>query len=118
MNPDFEHVTSYICMTKDIGVGGNLFGGVMMAWIDEASGIFAHRFTGHVRMVTVRYSELVFKVPVKVGDLVDFYAGNGSVGRTSVTFDIEGRVGSDVVVHTTAAFVAVDKGGRPVKIGG
>lgn len=109
-------VTAYLCMTKDIGVGGNLFGGAMMAWIDEAAGIHAHRHTGVVRMVTLKYTELVFKEPVRVGDLVDFYASNPRVGRTSFTFDFEGRVGDRVVIHTTCTFVAVDAEGRPREI--
>jgi len=109
-------VSSYLCMTKDIGVGGNLFGGVMMAWMDEAAGIFAHEYTGVIRMVTVRYSELVFRCPVCVGDIVVFYASNPKIGRTSITFDLEGTVGKNVVVTTTCTFVALDSAGKPATI--
>lgn len=109
-------VTAYLCMTKDIGVGGNLFGGTMMAWMDEAAGIHAHRYTGVVRMVTLKYTELVFKEPVHVGDLVDFYASNPRVGRTSFTFDFEGRIGDRVVVHTTCTFVSLGADGQPQPI--
>jgi len=113
---DPVRVSSNLCMTKDIGVGGNLFGGVMMAWMDEAAGIFAHEYTGVIRMVTVRYSELVFRCPVRVGDIVVFHAGNAKLGRTSITFDIEGRVGDNLVVTTTCTFVAIDPDGRPTPI--
>ena len=108
-----EHVTSYLCMTRDLGVGGNLFGGTMMAWMDEAAGIYAHVYTGEPRMVTLKYAELLFKYPVRERDRVDFCAGNVSVGHTSITFDIEGRVGSHVVFKTTGTFVAIDESGRP-----
>lgn len=114
--PNETHVTSNLCMTKDIGVGGNLFGGTMMAWMDEAAGIFAHQYTGVVRMVTLRYTELVFKYPVRVGDIVGFYASNPKIGRTSFSFDLEGRVQGNVVVHTSVTFVAVDQDGRPLEI--
>lgn len=113
---DEVRVSTYLCMTKDIGVGGNLFGGTMMAWMDEAAGIFAHEHTGVVRMVTVKYTELVFKHPVRVGDIVCFYASNPRQGRTSLTFDLEGRVKTNIVVTTTCTFVAVDSGGRPTPI--
>lgn len=113
---DSIRVSSYLCMTKDIGVGGNLFGGMMMAWMDEAAGIFAHEYTGVVRMVTVRYSELVFRCPVRVGDIVVFYASNARLGRSSITFDLEGRVGPNVVVTTTCTFVAIDTDGKPTPI--
>ena len=117
MKPDrCDRVSTYLCMTKDIGVGGNLFGGMMMAWMDEAAGIFAHQHTGVVRMVTLRYTDLVFKHPVRVGDIVEFYAQHPKQGRTSITFDLEGWVGNNVVVQTTCTFVAVDKTGKPVAI--
>lgn len=112
---DWDRVSAYICMTKDIGMGGNLFGGVMLAWMDEAAAIFAFQSTG-MRMVTLKYSEIVFRRPVRVGDLVEFYAGNPRTGRTSFTFDLEGRVRNEVVFHTTGIFVAVDEQGRPIPI--
>ena len=108
-----EHVTSHLCMTRDLGVGGNLFGGTMMAWMDEAAGIYAHVYTSEPRMVTLKYAELLFKYPVRERDRVDFYAGNVSIGNTSITFDIEGRVGKHVVFKTTGTFVAIEEDGRP-----
>jgi acyl-CoA thioesterase YciA len=111
-----NRVAAYLCMTKDIGVGGNLFGGTMMAWMDEAAAIFAHQYTGVVRMVTLRYTELLFKEPVRVGDIVDIFADNPRIGRTSITFELEGRVDERVVFQTTATFVAVDGEGKPEAI--
>ena len=108
-----KHVTSHICMTRDLGTGGNLFGGTMMSWMDEAAGIFAHIATGARRMVTLKFTEILFKHPVRERDRVDFYAGDVRRGRTSVTFDMEGRVGDNVVFKTTGTFVCVDKEGRP-----
>lgn len=109
-------VSAYLCMTKDIGIGGNLFGGVMLAWMDEAAGIYAHRCTAGQRMVTLRYTEILFKYPVREGDLVEFFASNPRTGRTSFTFDLRGCVGDHVVFSTTATFVAIDSGGRPVPV--
>lgn len=103
-------------MTRDLGVGGNLFGGTMMAWMDEAAGIYAHVYTGEPRMVTLKYTELLFKHPVRERDRVDFYAGNPRTGRTSITFDIEGRVGDNVVFKTTGTFVAIKEDGRPKRL--
>ena len=54
--------------------------------------------------------------PVREGDIVGFYASNPRVGRTSFTFDLEGRVQGGVVVHTTVTFVALDADGRPAVI--
>lgn len=117
MKPDrCDRVSTYLCMTKDVGVGGNLFGGTMMAWMDEAAGIFAHQHTGVIRMVTLRYTDLLFRHPVRVGDIVEFFAQNAKQGRTSLTFDLQGWVEDNIVVETTCTFVAVDEEGKPVPI--
>ena len=34
-------INKKICMGKDIGIHGNMFGGILMAWIDEAAASFA-----------------------------------------------------------------------------
>jgi hypothetical protein len=38
------------------------------------------------------------------------------VGRTSFTFDFEGRVGTRVVIHTTCTFVSLGPDGKPQEI--
>ncbi len=111
-------VSTYLCMTKDIGLGGNLFGGVIMSWIDEAGAIYAYNQTKAERLVTVKYTEIVFERPVRVGDIVTFYASNPRFGRSSFTFDIEGRVEGGVVCHTKGTFVAVDESGKPTPLPG
>ncbi len=108
-------ITAKICMTKDIGTGGNLFGGNMMAWMDEAASIFACNHT-HEHVVTLKFSEILFRRAVKVGDMVEFYAQDPRTGRSSLTFDLEGRVRGEIVFHTTCVFVAVDEKGRPKQI--
>jgi acyl-CoA hydrolase len=30
------YIATKVCKTGDIGVNGNLFGGIMMSWLDEA----------------------------------------------------------------------------------
>lgn len=109
-------INAYLCMTKDVGVGGNLFGGVLMAWLDEAAAIYAHQYTGCARMVTLKYTELLFKHPVKVNDIVELFAENPRQGRTSITFELEGSVKGNVVFHTTCTFVAIDEHGAPAPI--
>jgi acyl-CoA thioesterase YciA len=109
-------VTSQMCMTRDVGTHGNLFGGIMMAWMDEAGAIFARKFTGQRHVVTLKVSELVFKNPVKVGQIVDFVACEPRLGRTSLTFDLLGEVDGTQVIRTTFTFVALDEENRPVVV--
>ncbi len=109
-------ITSKMCMTRDVGTEGNLFGGNMMAWMDEAASIFARIYTGMPHLVTLKFSEVQFRRMVKVGQIVEFFASNPKVGRTSFSFDLEARVDEDVVFHTSTTFVALDEEGNPTEI--
>lgn len=109
-------VTSKICMTKDVGINGNLFGGNMLAWMDEAAAIFAQQVTGVKNIVSVRFAEIVFKKPVREGNVVEFYCENIKQGHTSITFDILAVVGDGEVFRTECTFVAVDDQGRKTPI--
>lgn len=116
MNDEVVKVASRLCMTKDLGVSGNLFGGNMMAWLDEVAAIFAIQVTGEENMVTMHYSEMTFKHPVKERDVVDFYCGKVRRGSTSVTFEIMARCNGKTVFCADAVFVAIDGNGNKKQI--
>lgn len=115
-------VTTHICMAKDLGVHGNLFGGIMMAWIDEAASSMAVSLCHTPNMVTVKVDELVFKKKVKEGFLIRIYGEVAEMGNTSIKFKIEARKVSvytgeeDVVVSTFTTFVRIDESGMPTPI--
>ncbi len=116
MDEKVVKVASRLCMIKDLGVSGNLFGGNMMAWLDEVAAIFAIQVTGGENMVTVHYSDMTFKQPVKERDIVDFYCGKVRRGTTSVTFEIMARCEEKTVFCADAVFVALDRNGMKKKI--
>ena len=61
-----ELVTTKICMALDLGVHGNLFGGSMMSFLDEAAAAYSCQICDTPRMVTKKIEEVVFECPVKV----------------------------------------------------
>ena len=72
------------------------------------------------RMVTVAVNEFIFKQPVKVGDILSFFARIVRVGRTSVTvkvevfaerFQLQGQYMK--VTEANLTYVAVDDQGQP-----
>ncbi len=81
-------VTKKIVMSKDIGIHGNLFGGIMMAWLDEAAASFASEYCSTPNLVTIRVGELIFKKPVKVGQHLRIYAEVIDLGNTSITLQL------------------------------
>ena len=111
-----------IVMGKDIGIHGNLFGGILMAWLDEAAASLATEFCKTPNMVTVRIGELVFKKPLKAGHHLRIYGKISHVGRTSISIYLEARrynlySGEEVVVcDTNSTFVRVDDDGAPTPI--
>lgn len=116
-------INKKICMTKDIGIHGNVFGGILMSWIDEAAAAYATEFCCTPNMVTLRVGEMLFKKPLKVGNHVRVYGEVGHLGNTSITLNIEARKynvysGEDTVVCTTSiTFVRIDDDGNPTPIG-
>lgn len=105
-------------MPADLNPAGDVFGGWIMAMVDIAGAIPARR-RAKSRVATVAVNSFVFKQPVSVGDLVSFYAEVASLGRTSVTVDVEVYAERDpenpVVVKVTEArltYVALDDKGR------
>jgi acyl-CoA thioesterase YciA len=116
-------ITRKIVMAGDIGIHGNLFGGTLMAWIDEAAAAFASEYCYTPNMVTVRVGELVFSRPLKAGHHVRIYGEVNRLGNTSIDLNIEVRKfslysGEETVVCTTSiTFVRIDDDGSPTPIG-
>ena len=117
-----ELITTKVCMTKDIGVHGNLFGGIMLAWLDEAGAGYACQASHSTRMVTRSMSSVEFCRPVKVGRIVKIYGELVSFGRTSVTIRLEARSHNPhsqkqkIVCSTEMAFVRIDEDGEAIPI--
>ena len=106
-------------MPADCNANGDIFGGWVMAQVDLAGSVLpARRVRG--RMATVAVNEFVFKQPVRVGDILSFYAQVTRVGNTSIAVRVEvyaermGQQGQFVkVTEATLTYVAIDEQGRP-----
>ncbi|MEY4875662.1 MAG: hypothetical protein RL708_811 [Bacteroidota bacterium] len=116
-------LTKKIVMTKDIGIHGNLFGGILMAWLDEAAAACATEYCHTPNMVTVRIGELIFNKPVKAGQHLRIYGEVKKLGTTSITLNLEARKynlysGEETLVcSTSTTFVRIDDDGTPTPIG-
>ena len=116
---DKELVLKVVPMPGDCNANGDIFGGWVMAQVDLAGSVLPSRLA-QGRTATVAVKEFVFKQPVRVGDLLSFYASVQHVGRTSVTVDVEvyaermQRQGHYVkVTEATLTYVAIDEVGSP-----
>jgi|GEM_PF-581093 len=81
---DFELVTRHIVMEKDLNAFGNLFGGVMLAWLDEAAALYVMEKCGYANFVTVSLDDVNFKAPSHRGDSTLIYCRVLKTGRSSI----------------------------------
>jgi acyl-CoA thioesterase YciA len=116
---DKELVLKVIPMPADTNGNGDIFGGWVMAQVDLAGSVIPARYV-QGRMATVAVNEFVFKQPVRVGDILSFYASISRIGRTSITVQVEvfaerfraqGRFVK--VTEASLTYVALDDAGRP-----
>jgi acyl-CoA thioesterase YciA len=116
---DKELVLRVIPMPADVNANGDVFGGWVMAQVDLAGAVLPARMA-QGRIATVAVNQFVFKNPVKVGDLLSFYAEVSRVGNTSITVTVEvyaQRLRAEQVVvkvtEATLTYVATDAMGKP-----
>ena len=117
-----ELVTTKICMASELGVHGNLFGGSMMAFLDEAAAAYSCQICDSAKMVTMKIEEVVFQSPVRVGNLIKIYASVEKFGNTSITINLEARKHNvhtgkqELVCSTKMVFVKLDEEGSSIPI--
>lgn len=115
-----EHRTRKAVYPQHLNPNGTLFGGQALAWIDEEVAIFAACQMNTSRSVTAKMSEINFRAPARLGDILTIGCDLVKVGTTSITVECEIRNKSsgETIVHVDeVVFVRVDAHGRPVPHG-
>ena len=104
-------------MLKMANSAGNLFGGTLMGWIDEVSGIAAHRFTW-TRVTTAAVKAMNFYVPIPYGTVLQLEGRVVRVGHTSLEVEVTEQEDQELIRAADALFVYVslDEKGKPKKI--
>ncbi len=119
---DKELVLKVIPMPRDCNASGDIFGGWVMAQVDLAGAVLPARYVDG-RMATVAVNQFVFKQPVRVGDILSFFAAVTRIGTTSITVQVEvfaerfQAQGRHIkVTEASLTYVAIDDAGQPRKI--
>lgn len=108
-------------LPNDTNTNNNLFGGQLLAWMDMASGISAHRHCRRL-VVTASVNNVSFDQPIKLGDLVTFESKVSRAFTSSmevfVDVYVEDAVTGKQVKSNEAiySFVAVDQMGNPIQV--
>lgn len=77
-----------VMMPRDTNHQGNVFGGVILAYIDQAGFVEAKKQAYHT-YVTVSIDRVEFLKPINVGDTASFYTRVDKIGTTSITINVE-----------------------------
>jgi uncharacterized protein (TIGR00369 family) len=100
---------------------GNVHGGWIMKLVDEAGALACMRHAQR-RVVTVAIDSMVFRQPIRIGDLVILNAEVTNTGRTSLEAEVQVVAENPITgerTHTNTAYlvyVALDDKGNPVAI--
>ena len=116
---DQDLVLKVIPMPADCNANGDIFGGWVMAQVDLAGAVLPARYV-RGRYATVAVNQFVFKQPVRVGDILSFFAKVDRIGNTSITVAVEvyaerfSEQGQYIkVTEASLTYVALDEQGRP-----
>lgn len=111
-------LTRKLVQPSDLNANGTLFGGRLLAWVDEEAAIFSAIETRHKKVVTKSISAINFIAPAFQGDVVEIGVALKAVGKTSITLEVLVRdltTGKVIVKIDEMVFVCVDDTGRPTR---
>ena len=99
----------------------SVFGGVIMSMVDRCAALSAMRHCGG-QVTTLSIDRILFKEPIRVGELVEVRSRVVHVGRTSIAVvaDVYAEhIASNTRRHTNECwltFVHLDNEGRPAQV--
>ena len=76
---------------EDLNPNGTLFGGQLLAWIDEEAALYTIIQLENSKIVTKYISEINFMASAKQGDIVEIGIEVTKFGKSSITMRCEAR---------------------------
>lgn len=112
---------SFLAEPSDVNFGGNVHGGAVMKWIDQAGYACAVGWSG-LYCVTVYVGGIRFLQPIVIGDLVEVRAHIILTGKTSmhISIDVYSRNPRQEEwkrnTHCIIVFVAMDENRKAMEV--
>lgn len=101
---------------EDLNPNGSLFGGKLLAWIDEELALYSIIQLENSRIVTKHMSEINFRSSVKQGDIVEIGIDVVKFGMSSLTLKCEARnimTRETIITIDTITMVSLGIDGKP-----
>lgn len=116
-------IQSHLILPPDTNHHQTIFGGKVLAYIDEIAAITAMKHA-KAGVVTASIDSVDFLSPAKVGDVIELDAIVSSTGRTSMEVYVQVTsmnllTGEEkLTTESFVTMVAVDESGRPIPVPG
>ncbi len=101
---------------EDLNANETLFGGTLLAWIDEEAALYSIIQLENKRVVTKYISEINFMSTAKQGDIIEIGIEVVKFGKTSLTLNCEVRNKMNretIVTVDNIIMVNLDEDGKP-----
>ena len=112
---------SHLLFPRDLNADGRLFGGQLLAWIDELAGLVAMRHAGVKTVTTAAIDQLEFKAGAYLNDLIVLIGYVVYTGKTSMEVRVDTYVESTdgmrrPINRAYIVLVALDEKNRPTAV--
>jgi acyl-CoA hydrolase len=101
---------------EDLNANGTLFGGQLLAWIDEELALYSIIQLENSRVVTKHMSEINFRSSAKQGDIIEIGIDIVKFGNTSLTLQCEVRnmmTRETIISISSTTMVSLGENGKP-----
>lgn len=101
---------------EDLNPNGTLFGGRLLAWIDEEAALYTFIQLENSKVVTKYMSEINFMNSAKQGDIVEIGIDVIKFGNSSITLKCEARntiTRETILTIDNITMVNLDEHGKP-----
>lgn len=118
--PGMRFFSRKLIKPQDLNAHGTLFGGSVLAWIDEEAAIYVTCQLGKGNIVTKFMSEIDFVSSAKLGDIIEIGMETVGFGTTSITIKCEVRhkfTLEPIIRIDQIVFVYLDAQNRPTPHG-
>ncbi len=101
---------------EDLNANGTLFGGKLLAWIDEEAALYSIVQLENPKVVTKFMSEINFMSAAKQGDIVEIGLDVANFGKSSLVLKCEVRnmmTREKIITIDNITMVNLDENGKP-----
>ncbi len=118
--PGMRFFSRKLIKPEDLNAHGTLFGGSVLAWIDEEAAIYVICQLGKGNIATKFMSEIDFVSSAQLGDIIEIGMETVKFGTSSITVKCEVRqkfTKQTIIRIDKIVFVHLDEHGKPTPHG-